>query len=316
MDEIVCTNMNVRFVMEGENGTSKTNETKRPIITALESNFNAMIESLQPEQMVIDQVIDLYCKELERRYPFPNTRILHSQFFTLLPNRKQRYFKNNELATMDFLFFPIFDDQMNHWRLAVVELLRLPTENDQMNLYIIVSVLDSVRIHQEHARSIALNLSRFVANESVGQFANVYSEFNTPNCPRQTNCHDCGLFTMFFIRECRNHISHVRRKQQLHVQSKHQLQFHERESILQEYPVQYSMDHFLERENVIVFVKNTFLALQRANVSGTDLDVDLQELLNSIEERSDQERSDQERRDQERSDQEENEKKKEKEESN
>lgn len=188
--------------------------------------------SLYPSRWIRDDVVNLYCKLLEKRdslflksklHTKPNI-FLHTNFYTLLEKKLpvDNYFKNkvnHHIKTffdVDKVFIPVNMDQM-HWALVVINVEKK-----------IIEFYDSLG---SGGVEIMTNIWCFVEMEYEKKYNSSLPQMwrkknMSRTIPQQTNSWDCGVFMIAFmdmlsvgdiLNFSQQHINHFRERIQLSI---------------------------------------------------------------------------------------------------
>ena len=155
---------------------------------------------LKQEVWLNDEIINFYmklCEERERSLSASRRNIFMNTFFysMLVDYGKgfnyanvKKWFRGVDIFSCQRLFIPINMEQ--HWSLVHVH---LPTYE--------IQYLDSM-MRNKNGKIIMANINKWLKMEYImkngGVDTRVFTELTVP-CPQQTNCNDCGLFTLSFV---------------------------------------------------------------------------------------------------------------------
>lgn len=188
--------------------------------------------SLYPSRWIRDDVVNIYCKLLEKRddlflksklHTKPNI-FLHTNFYTLLEKKLpvDNYLKNkvnhhtSSFFDVDKVFIPVNIDQM-HWALVVINVEKQ-----------IIEFYDSMG---SGGAEIMTNISGFVEMEYEKKYNSSLPQMwrkknMSRTIPQQTNSWDCGVFMIAFmdmlsvgdiLNFSQQHINHFRERIQLSI---------------------------------------------------------------------------------------------------
>eukprot|EP00916_Digyalum_oweni_P004945 GHVL01008852.1.p1 GENE.GHVL01008852.1~~GHVL01008852.1.p1 ORF type:complete len:356 (+),score=43.32 GHVL01008852.1:22-1089(+) len=162
------------------------------------------ISCLKPGQWLNDEVMNFFIKMLQERNDnmisngssVPRCYFFNTFFFEKLSgcdgydfNGVRRWTKRSKtnIFSYDYVLVPLHESK-NHWTLAVIN-----TKNKTIDYY---NSLPNLGFDE-----IFVRLSKYLKDEStdkcINDFQSVTWGYNpVKDCPRQPNCHDCGLFVL------------------------------------------------------------------------------------------------------------------------
>ena len=148
------------------------------------------LRTLNPDQWLVDVVMDAYAALVVKRAPQPSTFAFPVHFYPMLSFRGfkgvQDYTDGVDVFALRAVFFPILD-KGNHWTLIVAEM-----DNRTLTYYD-----SSGGTGKQHLRRIAAYLAKeFKATHRERKPWNW--ELKSPgfSTPQQTTGHDCGVFVL------------------------------------------------------------------------------------------------------------------------